>query len=160
MLRSSDVAIAVVGGSGIAVAYPMLWALLQPVPSSKSSSSENSDVEAASPTRPPRRKVALIWIVHQADHRSWLGQERLDELASLGLNVITPPPTRTAGRPDVAALVRGTIEELTSADDAGRCRLGIVCSGPDEFNRMARNSCAVMAGEGRKIEVAVEKFGW
>jgi predicted ferric reductase len=163
MLRSSDVAIAVVGGSGIAVAYPMLWALLQPVPSSKSSkssSSGSSDIESASPTQPPRRKVALIWIVHQADHRSWLGQERLDELASLGLNVITPPPTRTAGRPDVAALVRGTIEELTSADDAGRCRVGVMCSGPDSMNRTARNSCAAMAGEGRNVEVSVEKFGW
>ena len=160
MLRSSDVAVAVVGGSGIAVAYPMLWALLQPTPSSRSSSG-NSDVEAAAPPiQPPRRKVSLIWIVHQADHRFWLGQERLDELASLGLQIITPPPTRTAGRPDVAALVRGTIEGLTAADNAGRCRVGVMCSGPDSMNRTARNCCADMAGEGKKVEVAVEKFGW
>ena len=160
MLRSSDVAIAVVGGSGIAVAYPMLWALLQPTASSRSSSSGNSDVEAAAPTQPTRRRVALIWIVHQADHRSWLGQQRLDELASLGLQIITPPPTRTAGRPDVAALVRSTIEEVTAADNSGRCRVGVMCSGPDSMNRTARNCCADMVGEGKKVEVAVEKFGW
>ena len=159
MLCSSDVAIAVVGGSGIAVAHPMLWALLQPAGSGSSSSSGNSDPEAATSTQPIRR-VALIWVVHQADHRSWLGRERLDELASLGLRVITPPPTRTAGRPDVAALVRGTIEEMTAADSTGRCRVGVMCSGPDSMNRSARNSCADMVSEGRKVEVAVEKFGW
>jgi predicted ferric reductase len=159
MLRSSDVAVAVVGGSGIAVAYPMLWALLQPAPSG-SSSSGNSDIEAAAPTLPTCRRVALIWIVHQADHRSWLGQERLDELASLGLNIITPPPTLTAGRPDVAALVRGTIGDLIATDNAGRCRVGVMCSGPDSMNRAARNCCADMVGEGKKVEVAVEKFGW
>jgi hypothetical protein len=133
--------------------------LLQRSPSSNRSSG-NSDVEAAALTLPTRRKVALIWIVHQADHRSWLGQERLDELASLGLHIITPPPTRTAGRPDVAALVRGTIEELTATDDVGRCSVGVVCSGPDTMNRTARNCCADMVGDGKKVEVAVEKFGW
>ena len=158
MLRSSDVAVAVVGGSGIAVAYPMLWALLQPTPSSRSSSG-NSDPEAAILSQPARR-VALIWIVHQADHKSWLGQERLDELASLGLHIITPPPTITAGRPDVAALVRSTVDELTAADNDGRCRVGVMCSGPDSMNRAARNCCADMVGEGNKVEVAVEKFGW
>jgi NAD(P)H-flavin reductase len=154
MLRSSDVAVTVVGGSGIAVAYPMLWALLQP-----SSNKRHSDVdsEAAAGSSRSSRKVALIWIVHQADHIQWLGQERLDELAALGLHVVLPAPTREAGRPDVAGLVRGTIEDLTSG---GKKRVGVMVSGPDGMNRAARNCCAQMLGEGLEIEVAVEKFGW
>ena len=154
MLRSSDVALTVVGGSGIAVAYPMLWALLQ-----SSSNKHHTDVEsaAAAGSSASTRKVALIWIVHQADHIQWLGQERLDELAALGMHVVLPAPTREAGRPDVAALVRGTIEDLT----AGRqSKVGVMVSGPDGMNRAARNCCAQMLGEGREIEVAVEKFGW
>ncbi|GAB7329741.1 hypothetical protein MBLNU13_g01471t1 [Cladosporium sp. NU13] len=154
MLCSSDVAVTVVGGSGIAVAYPMLWALLQ-----SSSNKHHTDVDSEAATGSPgsARKVALIWIVHQADHIQWLGQERLDELAALGMHVVLPPPTREAGRPDVAALVRGTIEDLT----AGRqSKVGVMISGPDGMNRAARNSCAQMLGEGREIEVAVEKFGW
>ena len=154
MLRSSDVAVAIVGGSGIAVAYPMLWALLQP---NSSRTSVDVDSEAAADPSRSSRKVAVIWIVHQADHIQWLGQERLDELAALGLHVVLPPPTREAGRPDVAALVRDTIEDLTSD---GQSRVGVMVSGPDGMNRAARNCCAQMLGEGHEIEVAVEKFGW
>jgi hypothetical protein len=155
MLRSSDVAVAIVGGSGIAVACPMLWALLQPT-SNKSQTDADPEATAA---RPPGsvRKVALIWIVHQSNHIQWLGQERLDELAALGLHVVSPLPTRDAGRPDVAALVRGTIQDMSSG---GSSRVGVMVSGPDSMNRAARNCCAQMVGEGHAIDVAVEKFGW
>jgi dihydroxyacetone kinase len=132
----------------------MLWALLQP-----NSNKHQTDVdsEAAADSSASSRKVALIWIVHQADHIQWLGQERLDELAALGLHVVLPAPTRGAGRPDVAALVRGTIEDLTSGSQSS---VGVMISGPDGMNRAARNCCAQMLGEGSEIEVAVEKFGW
>jgi hypothetical protein len=53
--------------------------------------------------------------------------------------------------------VRSTIEDLTSG---GQSRVGVMVSGPDGMNRAARNCCAQMLGEGREIEVAVEKFGW
>jgi predicted ferric reductase len=155
MLRSSDVAVAIVGGSGIAVAYPMLWALLQPT---STKSQINVDPEAAGINRPGGgRRVALIWIVHQSDHIQWLGQERLDKLAALGLHVISPLPTREAGRPDVAALVRWTIQDLSTG---GSSRVGVMVSGPDGMNRAARNCCAQMVGKGHAIDVAVEKFGW
>lgn len=150
MLRSNDVAVTVVGGSGIAVAYPMLWALLQ-----ANRSAAKSDPEAAAAPH-SSCKVCLIWIVHQADHISWLGQERLDELAALGLHLVLPLPTREAGRPDVALLVRETITELAG----DHRRAGVMVSGPDGMNRAARNSCAQMVREGRSVEVAVEKFGW
>lgn len=150
MLRSNDVAITLVGGSGIAVAYPMLWDLLHPTRNDQS-----SDAEAGFHVR-SARKVCLIWIVHQEDHILWLGRERLDELADLGLRVVLPPPTSKAGRPDVAALVRETVGELARDDG----RVGVMISGPDGMNRAARNACAELVGEGRRVEVAVEKFGW
>lgn len=150
MLRSSVVAVAVVGGSGIAVAYPMLWALLQ-----SNKNAAESDPEATAASQPARR-VALIWIIHQADHIAWLGHERLDELAALGLHLVLPLPTREAGRPDVGLLVRETIQELAGE----RCRAGVMVSGPDGMNRAARNSCAQMVRKGGDVEVAVEKFGW
>lgn len=149
MLRSSDVAVTVVGGSGIAVAYPMLWAMLQPT-----SNQSSIDAEASLTST---RNVALIWIVHQADHIQWLGQERLDELIALGLHIVLPPPTKEAGRPDVAATLRRTIEDLSSGSSS---RVGVMVSGPDGMNRAARNCCAQMIGEGQHVEVAVEKFGW
>jgi predicted ferric reductase len=157
MLRSSDAAVAVVGGSGIAVAYPMLWALLQ---SDSHKSHVDPDPEAAAAATGALRsvrRVALIWIVHQSDHIEWLGQGRLDELEVLGLHVVSPFPTSEAGRPDVAALVRGTIQEMKSGESS---KVGVMISGPDGMNRAARNCCAQMVGEGHQIDVAVEKFGW
>lgn len=150
MLRSNDVAITLVGGSGIAVAYPMLWDLLH-----SARSAQSSDAEAGFHVR-SARKVCLIWIVHQEDHILWLGRERLDELTDLGLRVVLPPPTSKAGRPDVAALVRETVGELAGEDGS----VGVMISGPDGMNRAARNACAELVGEGRRVEVAVEKFGW
>ncbi|KAK6436263.1 hypothetical protein LTR95_007539, partial [Oleoguttula sp. CCFEE 5521] len=96
MLRSTDVFLLVAGGSGIAVAYPILWALLH----------ESDDGNA---TTMPKRRIGLIWIIHEASHISWLGHERLDELKQLGLHIVMPPSTAKAGRPDVAALVREAI---------------------------------------------------
>lgn len=145
LLRSSDTAIVVAGGSGIAVAYPMLWSLLQ---------AGARDVERTK----AKHQVHLIWIVNQASHLDWIGVERLEELKELGLRVVLPPPTVKAGRPDVGALVR---DAITSAnDDAAVRRTGVVVSGPDSMNRAARNGCARLAWEGRDVKVSVEKFGW
>lgn len=145
LLRSSDTAIVVAGGSGIAVAYPMLWSLLQ---------AGARDVERTK----AKQQVHLIWIVNQASHLDWIGVERLEELKELGLRVVLPPPTVKAGRPDVGALVR---DAITSAnDDAAVRRTGVVVSGPDSMNRAARNGCARLAWEGRDVKVSVEKFGW
>ncbi|KAK1812142.1 hypothetical protein LTR12_013475 [Friedmanniomyces endolithicus] len=144
MLQSSDVALVVVGGSGIAVAYPLVWALLH-----------GHDAEGGR----PRRRVGLIWVVHEASHVAWIGQERLDELREMGLRVAVPVPTSKAGRPDVAALAEATVHEM-AGDEGVDCRVGVVVSGPDSMNRAVRNRCASMAWRGMDVNIAVEKYGW
>jgi len=145
MLRTCDNAVLVAGGSGIAVAYPMLWSLLH----------RTTDVESMR----SKQNVTLIWIVNQADHVDWIGTSRLDELKELGLNAILPPPTAEAGRPDVGVLVRDALDGLATVNP-GPASTGVVISGPDGMNRVARNACAQMAWEGRDVKVSVEKFGW
>ncbi|KAF2000083.1 hypothetical protein P154DRAFT_522870 [Amniculicola lignicola CBS 123094] len=148
ILSSSDRAIVIAGGSGIAVAYPLLWALLNPeLPSAV-------DIEATrSKTRQFKRKVKLLWIVHSTSHQSWIPDAKISELKQWGLEILIPPPTSEAGRPNV-----GTVLEDWVAKE--RERSGVVVSGPDGLVRDVRNTCAAFAGQGIDVNVQVEKFGW
>jgi hypothetical protein len=141
MTRSSDTTVIVAGGSGIAVAYPLLHTLLDPV---------SRDVESGAMKR-VGRKVRLLWITHEAAHRSWIPVDKWEELLSWGLEAYTPPPTSVAGRPDVPSFLRGAI---------GGGRTGVVVSGPDGLVRDVRNTCAKLIGGGADVRVQVEKFGW
>lgn len=138
MLQSSDSSIVIAGGSGIAVAYPLLWKLLH-----DRRKQHNNTVNAC-----------LIWIIQDANHTSWLGFERLQELEQLGLKVVIPPPTSKAGRPDIPTLLRDQVQEL------GGESIGVVVSGPDAMNRAVKNTCASMAWHGMDVNVAVEVFDW
>ena len=140
MLRNSDSAILVTGGSGIAVAYPILWHLLH---------------SAKADARCRCKHVSLTWIVREASHISWIGMERLEELQELGLHLVLPEPTAKGGRPDVAGLIRDAVND----GNAGN-RAGVVVSGPDAMNREANNACARLSWQGNNVSVAVEKFGW
>ncbi|QIW95539.1 hypothetical protein AMS68_001057 [Peltaster fructicola] len=138
MLLVSDLSVVVAGGSGIAVAFPLIWELLH--------------------APRARLSVCLIWIVNDARHVKWIGYERIDELKQLGLRVVIPPPTAKAGRPDVPQLLRQTLVDLTDGDL--NCKTGLVVSGPDAMNRAVRNTCAQLAWDGMNISVAVEVFDW
>lgn len=144
MLRQSDTAVLVAGGSGIAVAYPVIWSLLH-------------NVKAGS-DRVRCKRVSLIWIIREASHISWIGIERLDELRELGLHLVLPEPTTKAGRPAVRRLLVECIEDVMSSRDGEK--IGVVVSAPDAMNREVNNACARLAWEGRNVNVAVEKFGW
>lgn len=159
MLRDSDIALLVAGGSGIAVAYPLLWSLLMETDSDE----DIEDPDDRMHQRP--RKVCLIWVVHQASHLSWIGDEGLRELDEQGLDIVVPEPTADAGRPNVRALVRNAVERHSNAlMSAGaleeKLKTGVVCSGPDEMNRAVRNECAALVKESMDVEIEVEKFGW
>ncbi|KAH7400694.1 ferric reductase transmembrane component [Phaeosphaeria sp. MPI-PUGE-AT-0046c] len=145
MLQASNTAVIVAGGSGIAVAYPLLYALLSP-------SSTASDLEATSPGQ--KRKVKLLWITHSPRHRLWVPIDKMKELEEWGLDVLMPPPTEFAGRPDV----RDVLQEWTRDEKDGRT--GVIVSGPDGLVREVRNVCAGMMVSGRDLSVSVEKFGW
>ncbi|KAF1978477.1 hypothetical protein BU23DRAFT_651285 [Bimuria novae-zelandiae CBS 107.79] len=130
----------IAGGSGKALAYPLLYALLEP----------SADLEGGTSSR-VARKVKLLWITHKASHRSWIPVDKWDELLSWGLEAHTPPPTTAVGRPDVPSSLRTLV---------GHGRTGVVVSGPDGLVRDVRNTCAKLIGSGADVQVQVEKFGW
>lgn len=142
MLRACESRILIAGGSGIAVVFPLAWALAQHPPPDGA--------------RSRRRDIHLLWVVHSRSHLSWLPQERLDELAEVGIQVTMPGPTAEAGRPDIA----GYISEMSTRAQMRQQELGVVVSGPDNLNRVARNACARGVEGGAKIRLSVEKFGW
>lgn len=143
LLSSSSTAVLIAGGSGIAVAYPLLYALLRPAPGDP----ENALAKS-------RRSVRLLWITHSPAHRLWVPEEKLKELRDWGLDVLIPPPTALAGRPDVCSVVGEWV------DAEARGKTGVVVSGPEGLVRDVRNLCAGKMWEGRDVGLAVEKFGW
>ncbi|KAJ4305051.1 hypothetical protein N0V90_000581 [Kalmusia sp. IMI 367209] len=144
MLSAADTAVVVAGGSGIAVAYPLLYALLDPTPAS-------ADLEGGRAGSRTARKVKLLWITHEASHRAWVPDDKWEELVAWGLEAHMPPPTAVAGRPDVPSTLRRFV-------DAGRT--GVVVSGPDGLVRDVRNTCAGLISRGADVQVQIEKFGW
>ncbi|KAK4156808.1 ferric reductase transmembrane component 1 [Chaetomidium leptoderma] len=148
MLRASGCAVVVAGGSGIAVAWPLVWALLH--------EGGGESVAWQSRTRRRRRVAHLLWVTHSREHREWVPGLQLKELVGRGWDLVVPEPTAEAGRPDVTGLVSGWID---STAVEGR-EVGVVVSGPDGLNRAVRNVCAEQIGRGREVRVAVEKFGW
>lgn len=142
LLGSSSTAVLVAGGSGIAVAYPLLYSLLTP----------SNDPETA--LAKSVRKVKLLWIMHSPSHRLWIPEDKLKELQDWGLEVVIPPPTELAGRPDV----RSVVGEWVDAETSGKT--GVVVSGPEGLVRDVRNTCATKMWQGSDVGVAVEKFGW
>ncbi|KAF2748220.1 ferric reductase transmembrane component [Sporormia fimetaria CBS 119925] len=146
VLSASDNAVVVAGGSGIAVAYPLLFALLQP---HRTYHLEGEDTTA----RLRRRKVKLLWITHSPCHKGWVPEDKMQELIDWGLQVLIPRATSEAGRPDVGKIVRGWVEGESE-------RTGVEVSGPDGLVRDVRNTCAGLVGEGYDVKMQVEKFGW
>ncbi|KAI0603114.1 hypothetical protein F4775DRAFT_532183 [Biscogniauxia sp. FL1348] len=133
MLRASENAVLVAGGSGIAVVFPMAWDLAF--------------------VHRGRRAVHLLWVIHSRPQRHWVPMERLNELREAGVHVTIPEPTQEVGRPDISAYV----SDLAATSQG---EIGMVVSGPDGLNRSVRNACATMVKSGANINLRVEKFGW
>jgi hypothetical protein len=131
--RTLDLAIVIAGGSGIAVAWPLVNFLLQ------ESSSPASNTETASIASKPRQAIVLILVIHEAAHLSWIGWPALHELEGQGVQVIVPGATEELGRPDLASMITG----LVAKAGYGK-RIGVVGSGPDIMGRSLRNTCAKM----------------
>lgn len=153
MLQDSDICVIVAGGSGIAVTWPAVCAIADP------SRQGDKDPENDAYSYVPKR-ILFVWVVQKATHLSWLANEKIAELRSLGVVVMIPAPTEEKGRPDIAAIID---EWITNNDDEffnGRGRVGVVCSGPDGMGRAVRNTCSALQGRGRDVGVCIEKFGW
>ncbi|KAF2712641.1 hypothetical protein K504DRAFT_208218 [Pleomassaria siparia CBS 279.74] len=157
ILSSSDTAVVIAGGSGIAVAYPLLWALLHPssnaITDPETGGPSSSSPPSISSSANPLRKFKLLWITHSASHRAWIPEEKLEELQAWGLDLFITPPTALAGRPAVSDILRSWAEERNGST-------GVVVSGPDGLVRDVRNTCAALIKRGDSVQVQVEKFGW
>ncbi|ROT40797.1 hypothetical protein SODALDRAFT_356814 [Sodiomyces alkalinus F11] len=158
-LEAADDVVLVAGGSGIAVAFPLVWALLMDDdaktargPIKMAATSHAEDPKAGVPSR----RVHLLWIVHSREHQHWIPSAMWDDLVSAGLDLVIPGPTAVEGRPDVGGYVGGWL-----FDSASRGRdVGVLVSGPDGLNRVVRNTCAGALARGADVRLVVEKFGW
>lgn len=150
LLQDSENAVVVAGGSGIAVAWPLVWSIID---RATIKDLEHS-ISAAN-----AKKILFVWIIREGSHISWLGEERLEELRSKGVTLIMPAPTSDHGHPDIASIIR---EWINDVDDqaSSRRRVGVVASGPDGLNRAVRNVCSSLLRDGRDVGVEIEKFGW
>ncbi|KAL8726328.1 MAG: hypothetical protein Q9181_006087 [Wetmoreana brouardii] len=152
LLQQCESSVIVAGGSGIAVALPLVWAV-------HGSHSSLSDMETGAKGR-PSSNIVLIWVIRHQSHTSWVDPLELKSLQDAGVEVILPPPTEKHGHPDIP----GMIESWTCGSDVaspyGKSRAGMVCSGPDSMNREVRNACSSLLARGHNIDVEVEKFGW
>ena len=148
MLQDSDHAVIVAGGSGVAVAWPLICSLLEV---------SNNDPDNTSRIK-HKRNLLFIWIVREQSHIAWLGDAKLEEIEAKGVTVLTPPPTAVQGHPDTRDMIEGWVSTLPAQQSSSN--IGVVASGPDGLNRSVRNICASMIGKGHNVRVEIEKFGW
>ncbi|KAL8804331.1 MAG: hypothetical protein Q9182_002613 [Xanthomendoza sp. 2 TL-2023] len=151
LLQRSDLSVVVAGGSGIAVALPLVRAAY--------ASRWVTDLENHPYTK-LGLKILLIWVIRNDTHTSWVGPSVFQNIRNIGIEVIIPPPTEGNGKPDVPSMISSWVSSEASSVTSGNNKIGIVCSGPDGMNRTVRNTCSRLLAEGHDIDVEVEKFGW
>ena len=146
MLERSDVALIIAGGSGIAVAFPLLWALLsdhsrttETEPNDANGTTDENYTTTTSNSNMKPRSVALLWVIHSAAHRSWIPGESLQELEDKGLQLYIPPPTEEAGRPDVSGFMRRYIADACRPETAS-VKSGNACSSSGGSNSFSTSS--------------------
>lgn len=147
LLQDSEYAVIVAGGSGIAVAWPLVWSVID--------RAATQDLEHST-SAANGSKILFVWVIRERSHISWLGSERLEKLQSRGVTLITPDPTSDHGHPDIANIIGEWISDQASK----RGKIGVVASGPDGMNRAVRSVCSSLLRDGRDVSVEVEKFGW
>lgn len=151
MLQDSDFSIVVAGGSGIAVAWPLIWSVLD--------RQKVKDLETSAGARFTQR-ICLIWVIHERSHLSWIRTEQMDELKARGVDIMIPEPTNEKGRPNVGDIVESWITKRDDVHRGAQASFGVVCSGPDGMNRAVRNTCSSLLRNGYDVRVEIEKFGW
>ncbi|MCJ1463594.1 hypothetical protein MMC07_002202 [Pseudocyphellaria aurata] len=150
MLQDSDINIIVAGGSGIAVAWPLAWSVID--------AQTDDDLEFMSLSNP--KKLLFVWVVRDSSHLDWLGPTKIEELRTKGVEVLIPPPTAQDGHPDIEHILGTWITRCSSNRSRVSPKVGVVCSGPDGLNRGVRNTCSALLYQGHDVSVEIEKFGW
>ncbi|MCJ1292607.1 hypothetical protein MMC34_004159 [Xylographa carneopallida] len=152
MLQDSNSCVVVAGGSGIAVTWPLVWAVV--------TANKNNGADLESTSDLSSKKILFIWIVQKSEHHSWLGKDPIEELRLHGVTVLIPSATDVNGRPDIASIIETWITNNDDEFHNGCGSTGVVCSGPDGMGRTVRNACSALQAKGRNVSVSIEKFGW
>lgn len=150
LLQDSERAVIVAGGSGIAVAWPLVCSVIERA----GMLDPESLISMAN-----KKKILFVWIIRERSHISWLGEEKLEELRARGVTLKVPAPTSDHGHPDIANIIGEWINDIDD-QTSSRGKIGVVASGPDSMNRAVRNLCSSLLWGGRDVTVEVEKFGW
>ncbi|KAI4172442.1 MAG: hypothetical protein LQ343_003532 [Gyalolechia ehrenbergii] len=151
LLQQCDLSVIVAGGSGIAVALPLVWELYN--------SRSSIDLEDFTGKKSSSR-IILIWVTRYDSHTAWADSTELQFLQDHGVEVSMPPPTADNGHPDVSSMVESWISGHDDTLYDAKAKIGVVCSGPDGMNRAIRNTCSSLLTQGNNVDVEVEKFGW
>ena len=150
LLQDSEHAVIVAGGSGIAVAWPLVWSVID--------TAATLDAESLV-SQANKKKILFVWIIRERSHISWLGEEKLEELRARGVTLKVPAPTSDYGHPDIANIIGEWINDIDD-QTCSRSKTGVVASGPDSMNGAVRNLCSSLLWKGRDVTFEVEKFGW
>lgn len=161
-IQHADQVCLVAGGSGIAVTYPLAWAMLM----------EQSIVATHLPIA-KKENFTHIWVRQDFLHQDWIDQPFQGRTTlSLVAGNASKSPTElisktfeTRGlldsRPDIKTELCEWVESLHHANSkAKRQTICVVVSGPDGLVRDVRNFAASLIRAGYHIDVHVEKFGW
>ncbi len=151
MLEDSDFSIVIAGGSGIAVAWPLVWSAIN--------HSRKWDLENSGSTAPLKR-ILFIWVVRNRSHIAWLQDRDHEELKAEGVDVVIPPPTAEYGHPSIERISTDWLFSRELSMGQAHAKIGVVCSGPDGMNRAVTNMCSSWLHGGRNVSVEIEKFGW
>lgn len=150
LIRDSDICVIVAGGSGIAVAWPLVWSAIDV------QMDDDPEFMAISYAK----KTLFVWIVRESSHLDWLGASKLEQLRTKGVEVFIPSPTAQNGHPDIEDIIGSWITTCAGFHSKNNSKAGIVCSGPDGLNRTVRNTCSALLRQGQDVSIEVEKFGW
>ena len=150
LLEEGDYRLVIAGGSGIAVVWPLICALLQ--------DSRSNDPERSTPLS-KKGPIMFVWIIREESHLTWLGKRALMDLEMAGIKCYVPPPTAENGHPDIHGIINDWVSSFDRTDGI-RQQFGVVASGPDGLNRTVRNVCAALIHQGMDVKVEIEKFGW
>ena len=177
--QSADRVFLVAGGSGIAVTYPISWAL-------QGSDTQSAIVSARTVYEKGVRKCgtkgllfedsdnpescASVWVRQDSRADTWISYfpRRSSVVGARSaegtgqdavLNLVTSR-FETGGvhslRPDIRTELREWVERGSQKAE----RIVVVVSGPDALVRDVRNGAASLLLRGYDIDVHVEKFGW
>ena len=167
LLQDSDLAIIVAGGSGIAVAWPLVCSVLSGLSSSTDTAvpatRDQNDIEDLAIQKSPveKKKILFIWVIRHPTHMSWLDPTSMYSLRQhADVDFIIPPPTYNHGHPDIGTMMEDWVTLNAVPTKQQRKRIGLICSGPDAMNRSIRNTAAGMIRRGWDLDIEVEKFGW